>query len=155
MKTPLLNEDQVCQKAFALTTQIVVHHIPSVEHFPDEGQDWIGEIASIGPDELNLETEEEHYQDQQQNGKWAILSVGWREQEHDRQLRVATQQGIHFVAEGRAFPGLGKAPVGIKIVLKLGRKHAGVQKHIHTPDDAHARKLPDHAQKEEPKRQDA
>ena len=51
MKAPLPQKKQGHQKAFTAPPQVVVNHKSGAQHYPDEVQDRVGEVAGIGSDD--------------------------------------------------------------------------------------------------------
>ena len=76
MKAPLPQKKQGRQKAFTAPPQVVVNHKSGAQHYPDEVQDRVGEVAGIGSDDHHRIGKEDDGQHQHRNSQDTLLGIG-------------------------------------------------------------------------------
>ena len=113
---PILSYPRQGHQEFpACLTGIVNHLGRRPENVDDKLKDSIGVIGRVGPHHSDRQRKQAMSQGHQAGCPGAIVGVGWRNQEHDRQQAVTADKHVDLVAKS-----LAEAPVSASIQQREG-----------------------------------
>ena len=103
---PLLEEERGRQFAFASSAQVVVDGWMGMQEVVDYFEHAPIEVGRIGIDHQNPEAIDDSRHQDHEPADLRVMHMGWRNQDENWQVSLATQDGMHFVAENGSFFGI-------------------------------------------------